>query len=75
MQSGFHSWLSLINVDAKIFAKALEYRLENIVPTIISHEQTGFVKGRQLFLNLCILILFISVYILFNLIPPEQNLK
>lgn len=26
-------------------------RLENIVPSIISHEQTGFVKGRQLFFN------------------------
>uniref|UniRef100_A0A3B5R5U9 Reverse transcriptase domain-containing protein n=1 Tax=Xiphophorus maculatus TaxID=8083 RepID=A0A3B5R5U9_XIPMA len=43
--------LSLINVDAKILAKALAYRLESIVPTIVSHEQTGFVKGRQLFFN------------------------
>lgn len=43
--------LSLINVDAKILAKALAHRLENIVPTIVSHEQTGFVKGRQLFFN------------------------
>ena len=43
--------LSLINVDAKILAKALAYRLENIVPTIVSPEQTGFVKARQLFFN------------------------
>ena len=43
--------LSLINVDAKILAKALAHRLENIVPTIVSPEQTGFVKGRQLFFN------------------------
>ena len=43
--------LSLINVDAKILAKALAHCLENIVPTIVSHEQTGFVKGQQLFFN------------------------
>ena len=40
-----------MNVDAKILAKALAHSLENIVPTIVSHEQTGFVKGRQLFFN------------------------
>lgn len=43
--------LSLINVDAKILAKALAHRLENILPTIVSEEQTGFIKGRQLFYN------------------------
>lgn len=43
--------LSLINIDAKILAKALASRLENIVPTIVSHEQTGFIKWRQLFFN------------------------
>ena len=43
--------ICFLNVDAKILAKALAYRLENIVPTIVSHEQTGFVKGRQLFFN------------------------
>lgn len=37
--------LSLINVDAKILAKALAHRLENVVPTIVSQEQTGFVQG------------------------------
>uniref|UniRef100_A0A3Q3ENM7 Reverse transcriptase domain-containing protein n=1 Tax=Kryptolebias marmoratus TaxID=37003 RepID=A0A3Q3ENM7_KRYMA len=44
--------LSLINVDAKILAKALACRLDSIVPSIVSDEQTGFVKGRQLFYNI-----------------------
>ena len=44
--------LSLINVDAEILAKALAHRLENILPAIISDEQTGFIKGRQLFYNI-----------------------
>ena len=43
--------LSLINVDGKVLAKALTHRLENILPTIVSEEQTGFIKGRQLFYN------------------------
>lgn len=34
-----------------ILAEALASRLENIVPTIVSPEQTGFVKGRQLFFH------------------------
>lgn len=38
-------------MDAKILAKALAHRLENVVPTIVSKEQTGFVKGRQMFFN------------------------
>ena len=43
--------LSLINVDGKVLAKALTHRLENILPTIVSEAQTGFIKGRQLFYN------------------------
>ncbi|KAK3545840.1 hypothetical protein QTP70_015759 [Hemibagrus guttatus] len=37
------------NVDAKILAKVLAFCLENILPKIISEEQTGFIRGRQLF--------------------------
>lgn len=44
--------ISLINVVAKILAKALALRLENVIPCIISDEQTGFIKGRQLFYNI-----------------------
>uniref|UniRef100_A0A672IKH9 Reverse transcriptase domain-containing protein n=1 Tax=Salarias fasciatus TaxID=181472 RepID=A0A672IKH9_SALFA len=43
--------VSLMNVDAKILAKALACRLEKILPSVISNEQTGFIKGRQLFYN------------------------
>lgn len=43
--------LSLLNVDFKILAKLLAIHLESILPTIISEEQNGFIKGRQLFFN------------------------
>lgn len=55
-------------MDAKILAKALAYRLENIVPTIVSPEQTGFVKGRQLFFNIRTLL---NIYSKTNTATPE----
>lgn len=45
-----------MNVDTKILAKALACRLEKVLPTIISEEQTGFIKGRQLYYNICTLL-------------------
>ena len=42
---------SLLDVDVKILAKTLATRLEKILPIIISEEQNGFIKGRQLFFN------------------------
>lgn len=39
--------ISLLNIDAKILAKVLAHRLENILPTIISDDQTVFVKNRR----------------------------
>lgn len=41
-------------MDAKILAKALAFRLQNTVPTIVSDEQTGFVKWCQLSLHVAI---------------------
>ncbi len=45
-----------MNVDVKILSKALAHRMENILPAIISTEQTGFIKGRQLFYSIQILL-------------------
>lgn len=43
--------LSLLNADVKILAKAVVIHLENVLPNIISEEQTGFIKGRHIFFN------------------------
>ena len=44
--------ISLLNVDYKLLAKALAHRLEIILPSIISPDQTGFIKKRLSFLNI-----------------------
>lgn len=38
--------ISLLNVDYKIMAKAMARRLESILPSVISPDQTEFVKSR-----------------------------
>lgn len=43
--------LSLLNSDVKILAKIIALRLEKVLPGIISEEQNGFIKGRNLFFN------------------------
>jgi len=40
--------ISLLNNDYKIVTKALALRLEKVLPTIISSNQTGYVKGRYI---------------------------
>ena len=40
--------ISLLNNDYKIVTKALVLRLEKVLPTIISPNQTGYVKGRYI---------------------------
>ena len=40
--------ISLLNNDFKIVTKALALRLEKVLPTIISPNQTGYVKGRYI---------------------------
>ena len=37
---------SLINVDAKIISKVIAARVKNVLPNIIHHNQTGYVKDR-----------------------------
>lgn len=44
--------ISLSCVDVKILAKMLSKRLEDILPSIVSADQTGFVKGRHSFHNI-----------------------
>ena len=38
--------ISLLNVDTKIISKAIACRLRAVLPSIISHDQTAYVKGR-----------------------------
>lgn len=44
--------ISLLNVDVKILAKMLALRLETVLPSLVSSDQTGFIKNRQLFFNI-----------------------
>ncbi len=40
--------ITLLNQDYKLVAKALAFRLKNILPNIINSDQTGFVKDRYI---------------------------
>ena len=40
--------ITLTNTDYKIFTKALAVRLQKVIKTIISEDQIGFVKGRNI---------------------------
>ena len=38
--------ISLVNIDAKIISKVLATRIKNVLPSIIHHNQSDFVKDR-----------------------------
>ena len=42
------SWrpLALLNCDYKIATKAISNRIKTVLPTLISNDQTGFIKDR-----------------------------
>ena len=40
--------LSLLNTDYKIMAKFLSIRLQNVIGPLVSEDQVGYIKGRQL---------------------------
>ncbi len=44
--------ISLLNVDFKLLSKTLALCLETMLPSIISPDQTGFIKNRHSFFNL-----------------------
>ena len=44
--------LTMLNIDYKLLAKTLAERLKRVLPSIISHEQTGFMEGRNISDNL-----------------------
>lgn len=45
--------ISLLNTDVKVLAKILTHSLEVILPSVISRDQTGFIKRRHLFYVIC----------------------
>lgn len=52
LDCGSYRPISLLNSDYKILTKILSLRLEQVLPSIISSDQTGFVKQRPLFFNI-----------------------
>jgi len=44
----FRKIRSALNVDYKILTKVIAKRIEKVLPTLISPDQTGYVKGRYI---------------------------
>lgn len=44
--------ITLLNSDTKILSKALAKRIQSCIGEVISHDQTGFIKGRRISSNL-----------------------
>ena len=52
LECGSFRPISLLNVDSKLLAKMLALRLENVLPSVVSDDQTGFIRNHQLFFNI-----------------------
>jgi hypothetical protein len=44
---------SLLNVDYKLFSRIIKYRLEKLMPSIVSHQQAACNKNRNITFALC----------------------
>lgn len=44
--------ISLSNITSKIFSRIIHNRLANLLPTLISPQQSGFIKGRSIVENI-----------------------
>ena len=47
--------VSLLNTDYKIVTKALAIRLQKVIPSIIGHDQVGYIKNRYIGENIRII--------------------
>lgn len=52
--------LSMLTVDYKIYAKVLAGRLQSVLPSIISQDQKGYMKGRNVSDNILDLLFIIE---------------
>lgn len=52
LQCGSYRPISLLNVDFKLLSKLLARRLETVLPSIVSLDQTRFIRNRHSFFNL-----------------------
>ena len=52
------NWLTItiLNVDCKMANKAIAKRIEASLPKLINSDQTGFIKGRYIGENICLII-------------------
>lgn len=49
LDPGSYRPISLLDVDNKILAKVLATHLEKVLPSVISTDQTGFIRNRLFF--------------------------
>ena len=47
--------ITLLNYDYKIASKAIASRLKFVLSYLIDHDQTGFLKGRSIAENICLI--------------------
>ena len=52
--------LTILSLDYKILAKALDNRLKLVLPKVISDHQTGFMEGRNIMHNIVNLLLIVE---------------